>query len=81
MNEAAKQKRIKRSKASKGQLQICSFCGKESAHEVLRPQAFGEGESLLVIENVPTIGCDNCGVSYFSGKTVDELERIIGNPD
>ena len=79
MNKATKQKRIRRPKTPKGQLQVCSFCGQKAAHEALRPQAFGQGEQLFVIELVPTIGCDNCGESYFSGGTIDELERIMGN--
>lgn len=45
------------------------------------PQVFGRGEQLLVVENVPTMVCDNCGESYFTGATLDELERILGNQD
>jgi uncharacterized protein with PIN domain len=32
---------------------------------------------MLVIENVPTLRCANCGETYFTGATLDELERIL----
>ena len=58
---------------------VCSFCGQQSAREVFMSQAYGKEEHLLVVENVPTIICDNCGESYFTGSTLDELERILSN--
>lgn len=58
---------------------VCSFCGQQSAREVLMPQAYGKDEGLLVVENVPTVVCDNCGESYFTGSTLEELERILSN--
>jgi len=58
---------------------VCSFCGQKSAREVLMSQAYGKDKQLLVIENVPTVVCDNCGESYFTSSTLDELERILSN--
>lgn len=66
-------------KQKNGACRICSFCGQQSAREVLMPQAYGKDEGLLVVENVPTVICDNCGESYFTGSTLEELERILSN--
>ncbi len=59
--------------------QTCSFCGKNTAYESKKTQAFGQGERLLVIENVPTINCDNCGENYMTGAALDLLDEIISN--
>jgi len=30
----------------------------------------------LVIENIPMVSCQNCGVSYFTAETLHEIERL-----
>lgn len=59
--------------------QTCSFCGAKTAYESKKTQAFGQGEKLLVIENVPTITCENCGENYMTGAVLDLLDEIISN--
>ena len=54
----------------------CDICGKEGAHQRNVSRSYGKGESLLVIENVPTIHCPNCGEGYLTGQTLKEIERI-----
>jgi YgiT-type zinc finger domain-containing protein len=39
-------------------------------------RSYGNGASLLVIENVPVISCPHCGVSYLTAETLHEIERI-----
>ena len=39
-------------------------------------RSFGAGAGLLVIERIPMLSCPSCGESYFSAKTLHELERI-----
>jgi YgiT-type zinc finger domain-containing protein len=55
---------------------ICDICGKEGArvHHVTR--SYGQGETLLVIENVPVIRCPHCGETYLTAETLHEIERI-----
>lgn len=55
---------------------ICHICGKEGARERLVTETMGKGENLLIIENVPLIHCPNCGESYFTAKTMHEMEEI-----
>ncbi len=55
----------------------CSFCRQVAAREVFKPQLFERDQQWLVIEQVPTMVCGNCRETYFTGGTLDELERIL----
>ena len=39
-------------------------------------RSFGKGTALLVIEAIPMWTCPSCGESYFSARTMHEIERI-----
>ena len=54
----------------------CYICGKPGARQRHISRSYGKGESLLVIENVPTIHCPNCGEGYLTAQTLKEIERI-----
>jgi YgiT-type zinc finger domain-containing protein len=54
----------------------CDICGKEGARQRYVSRSYGKGESLLVIENVPTIHCPNCGEGYLTAQTLQVIERI-----
>ena len=54
----------------------CDICGKEGARQRYVSRSYGKGESLLVIEDVPTIHCPNCGEGYLTAQTLKEIERI-----
>ncbi|MFQ5752621.1 MAG: type II toxin-antitoxin system MqsA family antitoxin [bacterium] len=55
---------------------VCDICGQEGARVRRVTEAFGKGEDMLIIENVPMISCPNCGESYFNADTLHEIERI-----
>jgi YgiT-type zinc finger domain-containing protein len=55
---------------------ICDICGKEGARVRHVTRSYGQGENLLVIENVPVISCPHCGESYLTAETLQEIERI-----
>ena len=55
---------------------ICDICGKEGARVRHVTRSYGQGEDLLVIENVPVISCPHCGESYLTAETSHEIERI-----
>jgi YgiT-type zinc finger domain-containing protein len=55
---------------------ICDICGKEGARVRHVTRSYGQGEDLLVIENVPVISCPHCGESYLTAETLHEIERI-----
>ena len=54
----------------------CKICGKEGARERHVTESSGSGEEILLIEGVPLISCPNCGESYYTAKTLHELEDI-----
>ncbi len=72
-----KQKNKKPTREQTAELRPCSFCRQVAAREVLKPQLFERAKQLLVIVKVPTMVCGNCRETYFTGGTLDELERIL----
>lgn len=76
-----KQKNKKPLRQQSENLRPCSFCGQVTAREVLKPQLFERAKQLLVIEQVPTMVCGNCHETYFTGGTLEELERILDHQD
>ena len=54
----------------------CPYCGSAELHHKVVTRSFGKGEKLLVIENIPSITCSNCGESYFTANTMHEVERV-----
>ena len=55
---------------------VCDICGKEGARLRYVSRSYGEGDNLLVIENVPVVSCPHCGESYLTAETLHEIERI-----
>jgi YgiT-type zinc finger domain-containing protein len=47
---------------------------------VLLNHVFGAGANMIVVENVLTMVCDNCGQSYFTGDTLEKLDEILAAP-
>ncbi len=54
----------------------CAMCGKEGARLRLITESIGKGDDLLVIEDVPMIHCPNCHESYFTAKTLHEIDAL-----
>ncbi len=54
----------------------CDNCGKENARLRHVTRSYGQGLDLLVIENIPIVGCPDCGESYLTAETLHEIERI-----
>ena len=55
---------------------ICDICGISEARIRRVTRRYGEGENLLVIENIPVVSCPHCGESYLTAETLHEIERI-----
>ena len=55
---------------------ICDMFGKEGATDRKVTRSYGKGKNLLVIENVPVVSCPQCGESYLTANTLNEIERI-----
>lgn len=59
----------------------CAYCTKPAAYPALLNHTFGHGEKLVVVENVATMVCSNCGQSYFTGNTLEKLDVILATPE
>lgn len=55
---------------------ICNVCGRYGIRTRSISHSYGNGDSLLVIENVPFISCLHCSESYLTAETLLEIERI-----
>jgi YgiT-type zinc finger domain-containing protein len=58
---------------------VCSFCGEQTARRVIKPHVFGRGAKMLVVEDIPTMTCSNCGQIYLTGDVLKMLEEILKN--
>jgi YgiT-type zinc finger domain-containing protein len=58
----------------------CAACAKLGIELRKVTRSFGRGASLLVIEGIPLWVCPHCGESYFSARTMREIERIKALP-
>ncbi len=76
MKKTAKPKKIRRNPA----FTECAYCRVKKARPVLLNHVFGAGASMIVVENVMTMVCDNCGQSYFIGDTLEKLDEILAAP-
>lgn len=61
--------------------QTCAYCSKQTARQVLLNHTFGRGDNLIVVKNVATMVCSNCGQSYFTGETLERLDAILAAPE
>ncbi len=55
---------------------ICEICGQKKARIRYITRSYGKGKNLLIIENIPSVNCPNCGESYLTAETLHELERV-----
>ena len=58
---------------------VCSFCGEQTARKVIKPHVFGRGAKMLLVEDIPTMTCSNCGQTYLTGEVLKMLEEILKN--
>ena len=54
----------------------CDHCGGDRVQLKHVTRSFGKAAGLLVIEKIPMWSCPKCGESYFTAKTMHEVERI-----
>lgn len=58
----------------------CAFCGAKASHPVILNHTFGSGAAMIVVTDVETMICDNCGQSYFKGKVLKMLDAVLAKP-
>ena len=55
---------------------ICDICTEKGTRVRYVSRSYGTGKNILVVEDIPVISCPNCGESYLTADTLQELERI-----
>jgi YgiT-type zinc finger domain-containing protein len=55
---------------------ICDVCGQGQARIRYTTRAYGKGDDVLLIENVPVIHCPDCGESYLTAETLHKIDQI-----
>lgn len=61
--------------------EICSFCGEKTARLNAKNHTFGKGAEMIVIENVPTWSCDNCGEVYITAEVSRAIDDVLAHPE
>ena len=57
----------------------CANCGEPTAYISRSTRAFGEGDNLIIVENVPVVACHECGAEYLSILTFGQIEQLHNN--
>jgi YgiT-type zinc finger domain-containing protein len=55
---------------------ICDVCGQGKARVRRITRAYGKGDDVLLIEDVPVISCPDCGESYVTAETLHQIDQI-----
>lgn len=58
----------------------CPVCGKPAEIKPVA-KAFGSGESLLVIEDIPVIACRHCHERYVTAETLRRIDAVRGQSE
>lgn len=58
----------------------CAVCGELAARIIVISKVFGRGAKRVLIEDIPTYHCHNCGSQYLDGVTMDAVDQIRKNP-
>lgn len=54
----------------------CKNCWRDGTYIHKITKAYGTGDRLVVIENVPVISCRSCGIDLLSADTLDRLHEL-----
>ena len=57
----------------------CEICGREGTRVRHVTRSYGQGDDLLVVENVPVVSCPHCGGDYLTAETMHALDEIKSN--
>lgn len=57
-------------------LLICDLCGKKTARVRRVTRSYGRGASEFLVRNIPAVHCTSCGETWFTARTIHELDRI-----
>lgn len=53
------------------------ICNKEGARIRQVNRTYGVGDELVVVELIPAVFCPNCGESYFTATTMEQIDLAL----
>ena len=53
----------------------CNFCGSEKYSEKRTEYVYRLNGKVLLVPNTPVQVCDQCGMEYFDGPVLENIER------
>lgn len=59
---------------------ICIHCKFAAITEIRRDELFGSGEDSLIIENVPMLKCNHCGMIYLEPNVSRMIDEFCAHP-
>jgi YgiT-type zinc finger domain-containing protein len=59
----------------------CEYCNVKAARVEKLNHTFGKGSAMIVVTDVETVVCDNCGRHYFEGATLKKLDELLAHPN
>lgn len=54
---------------------ICPFCGHLHFEEERTDYLYSHAGSYLLVPNTPVLVCENCGMIFYDGAVLEEIER------
>jgi len=58
-----------------------AYCGKNAARVEKLNHIFGKGAKMIVVTDIDTVVCDNCGRHYYEGPTLKKLDEVLTHPN
>ncbi|MCL4835883.1 MAG: type II toxin-antitoxin system MqsA family antitoxin [Caldilineaceae bacterium] len=53
----------------------CPFCGQTHFEEERTDYLYSHADSYLLVPNTPVLVCANCGMTFYDGAVLEEIER------
>ena len=61
--------------------EVCRNCGARAARQIKRDEIYGRGKQAVIIEDVPMVQCDNCGMVYLEPQVIRTIDEICAHPE
>lgn len=55
---------------------MCAFCKGQETQQVLRKYLVDLNETVLIVNNVPSLECVQCGENFYTDEVSEVLEQI-----
>jgi YgiT-type zinc finger domain-containing protein len=73
--------RVSKTTSKTNSYEVCRNCGAQAARQVKRDELYGWGKSAVIIEDVPMVQCDNCGMTYLEPQVILMIDEICAHPE